>query len=71
LADYGDDSDFVRVRVKGQFPRSSDHQFIPSDVVELSRGRHLRIDQYDFASVILGVDRAGAVMKQRFILGKV
>ncbi len=35
IEDYGEDSDFVRVRVKGWFPRASVAQFIPSDVVEL------------------------------------
>ena len=34
IDDYGDDSDFVRVRVKGQFPKAGDMQFLPSDVVE-------------------------------------
>lgn len=33
LDDWGEDSDFFRVRVKGQFPRAGDMQFIPSDVV--------------------------------------
>lgn len=36
---YGDDSDFVRVRVKGQFPRASSTQFIASDVVQQARKR--------------------------------
>lgn len=31
--DYGEDSDFVRVRVRGVFPRASSAQFIESDVV--------------------------------------
>lgn len=35
--DYGEDSDFVRVRVRGIFPRSGTCQFIGSDVVELCR----------------------------------
>lgn len=58
VKDYGDDSDFVRVRVKGQFPRASTNQFIPTDVVDAARGRFPRVDQYDFAPVIIGVDRA-------------
>lgn len=33
IADYGEDSDFVRVRIKGQFPRAGSTQFIPSDVI--------------------------------------
>ena len=32
--DYGEDSDFVRVRVRGLFPRAGGSQFIPSDVVD-------------------------------------
>lgn len=31
IDDYGEDSDFVRVRVRGMFPRASDLQLIPSD----------------------------------------
>ncbi len=58
VEDYGEDSDFVRVRVKGTFPRASDHQFIPTDIVEEARGKHLRDEQYNFAAVIIGVDRA-------------
>jgi hypothetical protein len=56
--DYGDDSDFFRVRVKGQFPTASTNQLIPSDIVEAARGRHLKEAQYDFAPIILGLDRA-------------
>ena len=56
--DYGDDSDFFRVRVKGQFPRASTNQFIPSDIVNAARGKHLKKSDYNFAAVILGLDRA-------------
>jgi len=31
---YGEDSDFYRVRVKGEFPHAASLQFIPTDVVE-------------------------------------
>lgn len=37
IADYGEDSDFVRVRVRGEFPRAGSSQFIPSDVVAAAR----------------------------------
>ena len=37
IEDYGDDSDFVRVRVKGEFPRAGSNQFIPTDVVQVAR----------------------------------
>jgi len=56
--DYGEDSDFFRVRVKGEFPSASDHQFIPSEFVNNARGRFLRPEQYNFAAVVIGVDRA-------------
>ena len=37
IEDYGEDSDFVRVRVRGEFPRAGSSQFIPSDVVAAAR----------------------------------
>lgn len=39
IDDFGEDSDFVRVRVLGKFPRASDMQFFPSDVVSLAMRR--------------------------------
>lgn len=58
LSVYDEDSDFFRVRVRGVFPRSSDHQFIPGDIIEAARGKHLRPEEFNFAAVIIGVDRA-------------
>lgn len=58
ITDYGDDSDFVRVRVRGEFPNVSDRQFIPSSYVQMARGRHLRENEYIFAPKIIGVDPA-------------
>ena len=56
-ADHGDDSDFFRVRVRGMFPRASDMQFMPSDVVhdamKRGPGRYLGTDP-----LICGVDIA-------------
>ena len=40
IADYGEDSDFVRVRVRGEFPRAGSSQFIPSDIVAACRQYH-------------------------------
>lgn len=37
IADYGEDSDFVRVRVRGEFPRAGSSQFIPGDIVSAAR----------------------------------
>ena len=58
IADYGEDSDFVKVRVSGEFPNTSDKQFIASDAVEAAMKRHLNPDEYSFAPVIIGVDPA-------------
>lgn len=37
--DYGEDSDFVRVRVRGRFPRASDMQFIGADIIAMAMRR--------------------------------
>lgn len=39
--DHGEDSDFFKVRVRGQFPSAGDMQFIPGDVVESAMEREL------------------------------
>ncbi len=56
--DYGEDSDFVKVRVRGMFPSSSFKQFISSADVDAAFGKHLREDQYDWAPKIIAVDPA-------------
>ncbi len=56
IEDYGDDSDFVRVRVKGQFPAVGDHQFIGTNLVEESIRRQVVATMRD--PLILGVDVA-------------
>jgi len=58
VEDYGEDSDFVRVRVRGVFPRAGSNQFIPSDMVAAARGRELRPDQYSMMPRVLSVDVA-------------
>ena len=55
---WGIDSDFVKIRVLGVFPSSSDLQFISRGYVEEARGKSLHPSQYDFAPVIIGVDPA-------------
>lgn len=55
---YGEDSDIVKVRVRGQFPSQSAKQFIGTDDVDAARARHLRPDQYQWAPVILTCDPA-------------
>lgn len=54
--DYGEDSDFVRVRVKGQFPRASSTQFIPTDLVTEARRRDAVSTRFD--PLVMGVDVA-------------
>jgi hypothetical protein len=56
VADFGEDSDFVRVRVKGVFPRASSAQFIPSDVIEEATVREVAASIYD--ALVIGVDVA-------------
>ncbi|WP_246647634.1 terminase [Rhizobium laguerreae] len=56
--DNGEDSDIVKVRVRGQFPSQSAMQFISADDVDKARTVHLRKEQYSFAPVIIGVDPA-------------
>jgi|TARA_Y100000310_G_scaffold132889_1_gene131818 hypothetical protein len=53
---YGPDSDLVRVRWLGLFPRASTSQFIATDVVEAAQERELVEDPA--APVVLGVDVA-------------
>jgi len=51
---YGEDSDFVRVRVRGVFPRSGSLQFIASDLVAPRWRREVLQNVY--APVVIGVD---------------
>ena len=58
IADYGDDSDFVRIRVRGVFPRAGSTQFIPGDIVEraMSPEREENTVTTLMDPLILGVD---------------
>lgn len=58
VEDYGVDSDFVKVRVRGMFPAQSAKQFISEEDVDAAFGRELREEQYNFAPVILSCDPA-------------
>lgn len=58
IDDYGEDSDFVRIRVKGIFPRTSTAQFIPVDLVEAAVDRKVAIDSFRYAPILIGVDVA-------------
>ncbi|WP_416899595.1 MAG: terminase [Minwuia sp.] len=56
IDDYGEDSDFIRVRVKGEFPRSSSRQFIGADLIDAARQRHPEPEAD--APLVMGVDVA-------------
>ena len=55
---WGEDSDYVRVRVRGQFPNASSLQLISTELAEKARGRNLKSEQFGFAPVVIGVDPA-------------
>ena len=55
-ADYGEDSDFFRVRVRGVFPRASSLQLIPGDIVTAARKREPKSFVND--PLIMGIDIA-------------
>lgn len=56
--DYGEDSDFVKIRVRGLFPSASMKQFIPLEDVDAAFNRELKPEQYNFAPKIITVDPA-------------
>lgn len=56
--DYGEDSDFFKVRVRGMFPSMSARQFIGEADVTAAYGKVLQPQQYDFAPKILTIDPA-------------
>ena len=56
IEDYGEDSDFVRVRVRGVFPRAGSMQFIASDVVDAAAIRDPHVELLD--PLVMGVDVA-------------
>lgn len=58
IQDYGEDSDFVRVRVRAVRPKSSEHQFIPGDYVEAARLKKIGAHEFHFAPKILTLDNA-------------
>lgn len=55
---YGEDSDFVKIRVRGVFPSASDTQFISASIVDEAQKRVYKVGQFDNLPVIIGVDPA-------------
>lgn len=60
ISDYGEDSDFVRVRVRGLAPRASDSQFIASDLVFAAQERPVMAFTDDPLVAGLDVARGGS-----------
>lgn len=58
VEDYGEDSDFVRVRVRGVFPRAGFNQLIPLDIVEAAFKRDPQPEEYKYAAILVSVDVA-------------
>lgn len=58
VADFGEDSDFVKIRVRGIFPSASSRQFIAEADANAAYGRQLRNEQFSFAPKILTLDPA-------------
>ena len=56
--DYGEDSDFFRVRVRGLPPHASSNQLIGFDIADKARRNRLHPDVYQFVPIIIGVDVA-------------
>jgi hypothetical protein len=56
IEDYGEDSDFARVRIRGEFPRAADNQFIPSD--DVAACRKFKAEGFQSSPKVLGVDVA-------------
>jgi hypothetical protein len=66
--DYGEDSDFVRIRVRGLFPRASADQFISEALIEQAQLRFQQALRYAFAPIVVGVDVAWKGMDESVIL---
>lgn len=65
IADYGEDSDFVRIRVRGMFPRASDLQLIPTDWVAEAMRREAVFGMDD--ALVCGIDIARGGMDNNVI----
>lgn len=58
IDDYGLDSDFVKVRVRGMFPSMSVKQFISTVDADAARGRNIPPRMYQFAPKVLTLDNS-------------
>lgn len=60
IQDHGEDSDFVRIRVKGEFPHQSSDQLIPTDTVDRARVAQVASGGSDVIVPGLDVARSGS-----------
>jgi len=58
VKDYGEESDFVKVRIKGEFPDASDTQLISAALVRDAKARNLNEHEIAGAPKIMGIDIA-------------
>lgn len=58
VKDYGEDSDWVRVRVRGVFPRGGDLQFIDSECIHAAMRRQVTKAEIYHAPIVIGADVA-------------
>lgn len=56
--DFGEDSDIVRVRVRGLFPRAGANQMLPSNLVTAAMGRTIPEASYNYMTKVCSVDPA-------------
>ncbi len=56
--DYGEDSDFYRIRVKGEFPRQSSNQLISLEDIEHASTRNISLAEVAHSPRVMGVDVA-------------
>lgn len=66
VKDYGEDSDFVKVRVRGDFPSVGDMQFIGEAEVDAAEAAEARSSLHN--PLIIGVDVAAAEHADQFVI---
>jgi hypothetical protein len=55
---YGEDSDFVRIRIRGEFPRAASNQFISETLIDAALNREIDTRLFGQYRKIIGVDVA-------------
>ncbi len=58
IEDYGEDSDFCRVRVRGMFPAASANALLGPEEIDAAMAKEHPLGSQDHAALILGVDVA-------------